>query len=191
MVPRKLYVQNLVIAENYKHVEGCIVECGVWKGGMIAGIADLISTKKAYLFDSYQGLPPSKDLDGKEAKEWQENVKGQYYYDNCSADERYALEAMKLSGVEFESIKGWFNESFERTTLPPIAILRLDADWYDSTMDCMMHLYPKVSIGGVIIIDDYHTWEGCSKAIHDYLSLKKLKSTIQSRGNIAFIKKLD
>lgn len=65
-----------------------------------------------------------------------------------------------------EIIQGWFS-----ATVPvwakqqrPIAVLRLDGDWYDSTILCLEHLWPLVSPGGLVIIDDYYPWDGCSKA---------------------------
>ena len=55
-----------------------------------------------------------------------------------------------------------------------IAILRLDSDWYASTWDCMVNLYAKVAPGGIIIFDDYHAFDGCSRAVHDFLSKNSL-----------------
>jgi O-methyltransferase len=73
-----------------------------------------------------------------------------------------------------------------------IALLRLDGDWYESTMDCLKYLFPKVVQKGIIIIDDYFTWEGCSKAVHDYLSSIKSTSRIYtSPGGVCYIIKQD
>ncbi|OOG68171.1 TylF/MycF/NovP-related O-methyltransferase [Algoriphagus sp. A40] len=192
MIPRDLYFANLKIAYSYQFVQGDIVECGVWKGGMIAGISELIGSKKAYLFDSYEGLPVAQEIDGMGALKWQENTEGPYYFDNCTADERYALDAMSQTGCQFESIKGWFDSTLAQTShIEKISILRLDADWYDSTLICFSALYPKVSKGGVIIIDDYYTWDGCSRAVHSYLSSINSISRISCEGGVAFIKKLD
>ncbi len=191
MIPRNLYFTNLKIAFGHRMIPGDIVECGVWKGGMIAGISELIGNKKAYLFDSYQGLPEAKEIDGLGAIEWQKNTSGDYYFDNCSADEYYALQAMNLSGCQFESIKGWFDSSLDKASIDKISILRLDADWYDSTLVCLKVLFPKVSTGGVVIIDDYYTWDGCSRATHDYLSSINSSSRISCKEGVAFIIKMD
>jgi O-methyltransferase len=69
--------------------------------------------------------------------------------------------------------------------------LRLDADWYKSTIECLNALYDSISSGGIIIIDDYYTWDGCTKAIHDFLSTRQLNLKIrQTRfGGVAFIVK--
>ena len=71
-------------------------------------------------------------------------------------------------------IQGSFNETVLKfVPAEPIAILRLDGDWYKSTMQCLTGLYPHVIIGGLIILDDYHTSDGCARALHDYLSANK------------------
>jgi hypothetical protein len=64
-----------------------------------------------------------------------------------------------------------------------IAILRLDGDWYESTMTCLAHLYDKVNPGGLIILDDYYMWDGCSKALHDFMSERKLDVKIRQYDN--------
>lgn len=188
------YVRNLALVEQYKDLDGCIVECGTWRGGMIAGIAELLKdqNRQYYLFDSFEGLPPADDIDGQEAKDYQINVDAPDYLDNCAAEESYALEAMgKSSAKKYKTIKGWFSD-----TLPSfvpdqkIAILRLDGDWYQSTMDCFVNLYKHVIPGGIIILDDYYYWEGCTKATHDFLSSQKSGDPIcQYMDAICYIKK--
>ena len=71
--------------------------------------------------------------------------------------------------------------------------MRLDADWYSSTATCLNYLYDKVIPGGLIIIDDYYAWDGCSKAIHDFLSKNKLDDRVrQFRGKkIGYIIKMN
>ena len=172
MIPELSFHDNLLLAERFSHVRGAIVECGVWRGGMIAAMAELCGNNKAYfLFDSFEGLPKAQQIDGKDAIKWQGNSQGEHYFDNCSAEISYAREAMTLAGVSNVSIvKGWFNETLIKSDVQQISLLRLDGDWYQSTMDCLTVFYSKVVSGGVIIIDDYYFWEGCSKAVHDFLS---------------------
>ena len=166
---------------EYKNNTGNIVECGVWRGGAIAGIASLLGgNRKYYLFDSFEGLPKAKDIDGSKAIKWQNNVSGSNYYNNCSADESWATKAMEKSGQISNTVivKGWFENTLSKTDIDEIFILRLDGDWYDSTMTCLDNLFPKVKVGGLIIIDDYYAWDGCSKALHDYLSKHKRSERI-------------
>lgn len=194
MIRKEEYIDNLLIAQNAKHLKGDIVECGVWRGGMIAGIAESIGKgRKCFLFDSFEGLPEAKEIDGQSAIDWQKNVHGDSYYENCKAEIEYAENAMKLAGADFKCIKGWFNETISVfNSSKEISLLRLDGDWYESTMICLKYLYPLVVQGGIIIIDDYHVWDGCSRAVHDYLSETKSISRISTSGNgICFILKAD
>jgi O-methyltransferase len=194
MIPEKTYIANLELVQHAANISGNIYECGVWKGGMIAGIAELLGGKrKYYLFDSFEGLPEAKDIDGADAINWQQDKNSPNYFENCSAREEEAMEAMKLSGANYTIVKGWFSQSLPmHKASEPIAVLRLDADWYESTMDCLKYLYPKVSYGGIIIIDDYYAWDGCSKAVHDYLSSIKSPARIyKAAEDIAYIIKTE
>jgi len=176
MVPEGLFRANLKLVNDFRHIPGCVVECGVWRGGMIAGIADMWQERSYYLFDSFEGLPEAREIDGARAIAWQANKDGKTYYDNCTADISYAERAMKMSGARHEIIKGWFDKTIPATQFESdIAVLRLDGDWYDSIHICMVNLFPRVAKGGLIILDDYYTWDGCSRAVHDYLS--EVKST--------------
>ncbi len=174
-----------------RDVPGDFVECGVWRGG--CSLAMLLAQRMAFgevkrrvhMFDSFEGLPPVTDRDGVAAREWQEN-NGH----NCAAsiDDLHEM----LGHFHFDKVSdysvwpGWF-----KTTLPnftgftgrPIAVLRLDGDWYDSTRECLDELMPLVSDHGMVIIDDYFAWEGCARAVHDYLSYHDLPYRIRSLNN--------
>jgi O-methyltransferase len=191
MTARHVYVANLELVDRFSHVEGSIVECGTWKGGMIAGIATLLGNRRSYyLFDSFQGLPAAQEVDGPAAIAWQANTGAPTYYDNCTASEDDARRAMSLACVNATINKGWFRETLPKAEFPDaIAILRMDADWYESTTDILNHLFKRVRSGGVIIIDDYHTWDGCSKAVHDYLSAHSCVERIQTHKEVCFIVK--
>lgn len=173
MVPSAAFIENLKLAEKVATIQGCVVECGVWRGGQIAGIASVLGKhRRYYLFDSFEGLPPATDKDGEAAINWQRDSESPGFHDNCTATEDWAAKAMHIAGcTDFQLVKGWFSSTVPNFDFPePIALLRLDGDWYDSTMVCLSHLFPRVLPGGMIIIDDYHAWDGCSKALHDYLS---------------------
>ncbi|MGV8879811.1 MAG: TylF/MycF/NovP-related O-methyltransferase [Sphingobacteriaceae bacterium] len=195
MIAENVYVSNLHIAENLlKNTEGDVVECGVWRGGMIAGLAELLGNNRSYhLFDSFEGLPPPRDIDGEDALTWSKNTEGDYYFNNCTAEISFANEVMKLSNATYSIHKGWFNETLPTfKTKAPIALLRLDGDWYDSTLECLKNLYPLLNNNGVIIIDDYYTWDGCSRAVHDYLSsIQSISRIYCSTEGVGYIIKKD
>lgn len=181
MVPPQTFQLNLSIAEKIKITQGSIVECGVWRGGMIAAIAEVLGKEREYfLFDSFEGLPEAKEIDGKRAIKWQNDKESPYYYDNAKAEIEFAQRAMTLSGAKnVQFIKGWFSESLAKYDgQQQIALLRIDCDWYDSVMACLDKLFPLVVPGGIIIIDDYFSWDGCSIATHDFLSRHRLPNRI-------------
>ena len=188
-----------------RKIPGVIVECGVWRGG--SSIAMLLAQREAFgrversvhMLDSFEGLPAVTLRDGPLAQRWKEEAAPERYYDNCKAslDELKAtLGTMGFRGEEYRIWPGWF-----ASTLPSlvetiegqgIALLRLDGDWYDSTLVCLEQLMPLVSEGGVVIIDDYYAWDGCARAVHDYLSRHDLSYRIRSLSNYYgayFIKK--
>jgi len=189
MIPKSVFVNNLLLAFKYKHNHGDVVECGVWRGGMIAGLAKIYGNQREYhLFDSFEGLPKVKEIDGEEAKRWQEDTESKGYFDNCKAEMSFSIEAMKKTKVENVFFhKGWFNETLKTyKSRNGIAILRMDADWYDSTYEILESLFYQVNKGGVIIIDDYKAWEGCTKAVHDFLSKEKLPCRVREFNNSVF-----
>ena len=192
ITPHGTYATNLRLACSALSVKGAIVECGTWKGGMIAGIAMLFGGRRSYyLYDSFEGLPPVQPIDGKAANEWQNNTESEIYFDNCTASELHAAKAMSLTGVrDVTLVKGWFEDTLPRAAFPNgIAVLRMDADWYKSTLEILESLFSSVNDGGLIIIDDYFAWEGCSKAVHDYLSKNSRSERIESHLGVCFIRK--
>lgn len=168
-------------------VPGDLVECGTWRGG--CGLAMLLAQRAVYgrimrpvhFFDSFAGLPPvDPKKDGPAAVEWQANTE-----DNCRAS-RADLDAA-LRHFEFKSDDFAIHEGAFTNTLPgftsPIALLRVDCDWYASVMQCLESLMPQVSKGATVIIDDYFAWDGCTRAVHDYLSGNDLPYRIRNIGN--------
>ena len=194
MVMEDVFISNLRIVQACAAAPGSVVECGTWRGGMIAAIAEVLGPQRRYhLYDSFEGLPPAKDIDGPAALAWQADKTGPHYHDNCTATEESAREAMRLSGAkDVHIVKGWFDRTVPKFSDPEgIAILRIDGDWYDSTLVCLENLYDRVVFGGVVLIDDYYVWDGCSKAVHDFLSKRKSAARIQQGVGVAFIRKTE
>lgn len=191
MIPSWAYRANLRIVQLASGVPGCVVECGVWRGGMSAGIAAVLGPEREYfLFDSFEGLPPAQAIDGAAALAWQADTASPGYYDNCRAEMHFADEAMKRAGAaRYHLVRGWFDQTLPAFTPPsPIAVLRLDADWYESTIACLQHLYPHVSAEGVIVIDDYYTWDGCSRAVHDFLSRQQSTARLHEFEGVCYLR---
>jgi O-methyltransferase len=157
-------------------IAGELVECGVWKGGAVgmmalahlAGREGRAPERTLHLFDSFEGLPaPRAEVDGAAAERFTGGCVG------TLADNRHLLE--ERIGYPPGLLRyhaGWFEETVPRDApgFGPIALLRLDGDWYESTRTCLEHLYPKVVVGGVVVIDDYGHWQGCRQAVDEYLA---------------------
>ena len=144
-------VEHVVRAD----VPGAIVECGVWKGGsMMAAALTLLRLEAAdrdlYLFDTFQGMPPPTDKDVFSA------------YDGYSPMGFW--RARRRSGGQ----SAWH---YVPAAAPEqIAVLRLDTDWYESTRHELEQLYPRLSPGGVLILDDYGHYEGARRAVEEYFA---------------------
>jgi SAM-dependent methyltransferase len=184
----KLYfVYDISSKIEQRGITGSVVECGVWKGGTAAVMASVIkkykSQRSVWLFDSFEGLPkPSKD-DGEDALKQYQNDRGLSKVTDVY--EAFAKLSLPLNNVFIR--KGWFEETLTPNSkeIGPIALLRLDSDWYQSTKICLETLYDQVVDGGYIVIDDYYAWPGCKKAVDEFIELNKLTVSIKSAGGKA------
>lgn len=178
-------IKALIDAVAYiekNNLDGDIVECGVWKGG--SSLAAAIQLKKLnsykrniWLFDTFEGMskPTSDDIDlkGKTAESQMENeeIKTSWLWGYSELEEvRRNLSISNYPEEKILFVKGKVEETLIKEHIPEkIALLRLDTDWYESTIIEMQVLFPKVVSGGIVIIDDYGHWQGCKKAVDEYL----------------------
>lgn len=164
-------------------IPGDIVECGVWKGGSMMAIADTLKKlgqeeRELFLFDTFTGMsePTAADVDlsGIEAKKLlQEEDKAVSDSVWCYAsleEVKKSVGSIKYPAHKIHFIKGKVEDTIPEHAPEKIALLRLDTDWYESTKHELIHLFPRLAIGGVIIIDDYGHWQGARKAVDEYLA---------------------
>jgi O-methyltransferase len=189
MIPEHIYIGNLRLLSTIRNISGDIIECGTWRGGMIAGIADVLGPDRHYrLFDSFEGLPPAKEIDGEAALAWQRDKSNPGYYENCRASEDEARQAMSMStATDYTLVKGWFNETLPRANVGPIALLRMDADWYDSTKAILDNLADRVVPGGLIVVDDYYVYQGCARAVNEFAVARNWMIRQYQLGEICYI----
>lgn len=163
-------------------IPGDIVECGVWRGGSIQAAARALNalgdtTRDLYLFDTFEGMPPPTDRDqrhdGVSAAELlstrprDSNVWAAATLDDVQ--EGFAAVPYPKERVRF--VKGLVEETIPQQAPERISILRLDTDWYESTRHELEHLYPRLSSGGVLLIDDYGWWKGSREAVDEFLEV--------------------
>lgn len=172
-----LYEACCYLSKN--RIAGDIVECGVWQGGssMICAYAlqDQQDTNRhLWLYDTFAGMnePTDRDIDmdGIAAKDSWESLNAEYY-----RPEKVGLKAVTANLLQtgypserLHFIQGPVESTIPQTLPEKIALLRLDTDWYESTRHELEHLYPRLVPGGVLIIDDYSTWQGARQAVNEY-----------------------
>ena len=162
-----------------RQIPGDIVECGVWKGGssLLAALimkARKVSDRRLYLYDTFRGMTPPTQLDvykrGNTGLEMMEQYSDDIGWCYALLDDVKAAFAVHNFEFEIHFIEGDVVETLTKTKPESISVLRLDTDWYESTAAELELLYPRLSTGGVLIIDDYGSWEGSRKATDDYFA---------------------
>jgi hypothetical protein len=187
--PERVYaLTNAVRYVAGSGIPGAIVECGVWKGGsMMAAALTLLrlgrQDRELYLFDTFEGMPQPTALDlapnGRPAAiEFERSRISDDSSEWCNAPIELVREALGRTGYDMNKIhlvKGKVEQTIPAAAPGSIALLRLDTDWYESTRHELEHLFPRLSSGGVIIIDDYGHWQGARRATDEFLSRNDIR----------------
>lgn len=178
------YTLNIARRAVQHKVLGAFVECGVARGGCSALMALVAKEenqgRQTWLFDSFEGLPPQSDKDGQQKpvrhKDRRANDLAEGYCYGSIEDVKSLFASLALN-TNVHMVKGWFDKTlpFHKSAVEPIAVLRLDGDWYESTKCCLENLYDNVFPGGFVIIDDY-SLPGCKLAVdrfaaHNHLDI--------------------
>lgn len=174
-------------------VEGDFIETGVWRGGAIVfmrGVLKVygVENRIVWAADSFAGLPP-----GDVAK---------YPKESPAAFDQHADLAVSLEQVQrniaryglldsqVKFLKGWFRDTLPTAPIRKLALMRLDGDLYESTMDALVALYPKLSPGGFAIIDDFNLVQSCNEAVDDFRRERGIAEAISPiEGGGAFWRK--
>ncbi|MDH3320525.1 MAG: TylF/MycF family methyltransferase [Betaproteobacteria bacterium] len=152
-------------------VPGDFIETGVWRGGaaiFMRGVLKVrgVTDRVVWAADSFAGLPPPNadkyPLDA--------NLNLHLYKELAVSLEQVQTNFRRydLLDDQVRFLKGWFRDTLPNAPVQRLAILRLDGDLYESTLDALTHLYPKLQQGGYAIIDDYGTIPACEQAVEDY-----------------------
>jgi O-methyltransferase len=184
----------------HRDIPGDLIECGVWRGGSAMLIAltllDLgIEDRTVHLFDTFEGMAPPGERDirasdgvSAAAIRQQREAQGARW---CEASIDEVRANMRTTGYPEEHIRlvqGRVENSLPAEAPQRLSLLRLDTDWYESTLHELVHLYPRLSAGGVLIIDDYGHWQGAREATDEYFSrcaAPVLLSRIDTTGRMA------
>jgi O-methyltransferase len=161
-------------------IPGDLIETGVWRGGAVIFMKACLDAfgdenRTVWVADSFEGLPAPDET--------------KYPSDASSRFHTYAALKVTLENVkenfkryglldnQVRFLKGWFKDTLPTAPITNLAIVRLDGDMYESTMDGLTNLYPKLTIGGFLIVDDYGI-ESCKKAVNDYRERNNISSDV-------------
>ena len=167
-------------------VPGDLIETGVWRGGATIFMRGIVKAygeinRRVWVADSFEGLPPPDP--------------GKYPADSGST--HHELKPLAISLEEVKSnfdrygllddqvrfLKGWFKDTLPTAPIDKLCVARLDGDMYESTMDALNSLYPRLSVGGYLIVDDYGSVVACRKAVEDYRAAHGVTEPVQKIDN--------
>jgi hypothetical protein len=164
-------------------VPGDFIETGVWKGGMTVLMRGILKAyactdRKVWVADSFAGLPQPRP---------ETHLKDAIFFFLMAPLQHLAIPFEYVEGLfrrydllddQVKFLKGWFCDTLPESGIERLAVARLDGDLYESTYDALEHLYPKLSPGGYLIIDDYGVPCGCRQAVDTYRSEHNIKEEI-------------
>jgi hypothetical protein len=206
----ELYVRSTAVSmiplgrfDNIKHciqrilqddVPGDLIEAGVWRGGAVIFMRAALKAygdteRRVWVADSFEGLPKADpDLFPLEAKA-QSGPVLKKLYKNFEAgleevEQNFATYGLLDGQVKF--LKGWFKDTLPTAPVGKLSLIRLDGDFYESTRDCLQHLYDRLSVGGFVIVDDYgeDSWTYCRRAVDEFRAERRIQDeliTVDSR----------
>ncbi len=188
------YAESMIGLKRMENIEFCVndtiknnipgdlIETGVWRGGSVIFMRALlkaanITDKIVWVADSFEGLP-KPDEQKYEADKGDDHHTLSHILAISQEEVKYNFEKYGLLDEQVKFLKGWFKDTLPTAPIQQLSVLRLDGDMYESTINALDSLYPKLSKGGYIIVDDYGAVEGCKIAIHDYRDKYKITEPI-------------
>lgn len=163
-------------------VPGDFIETGVWRGGTCIYMRALLAVlgdndRRVWVADSFKGLPPPDPAN----------------YPADAMDKLYVIKFLRISLDEVKAnfakfnllddrvafLEGWFKDTLPAAPIAKLAILRLDGDMYESTINALDALYAKVSPGGFVVVDDYGAVPACKQAVHDFRDRHEIRERIE------------
>lgn len=169
-----------VLAES---IPGDLIETGVWRGGCTVLMRAILKAygdtrRTVWVADSFAGLPPP-DADRFPADRGDTH----HAVDFLRVSEAEVRETFRRYGLLDDQVRflpGWFKETLRSAPIERLAVLRLDGDMYESTIQALDALYPKLSPGGFAIVDDYGAIAACRAATEDYRRAQRIDAPLTS-----------
>ena len=175
------HLQQCIEAILDENVAGDLIETGVWRGGSCIFMRAVLAAygaqgRNVFVADSFEGLPPANpaqypaDADNLAQLNWL------FAVSQAEVEANFRNYGLLDEHVIF--LKGWFKDTLPQAPIETLALLRLDGDLYESTMQGLQHLYPKLSVGGYCIVDDYYHFACCRTAVDDYRAQYGIQSAL-------------
>jgi len=202
-------LQSLIDSVRYcvaREIPGAFAECGVWRGGsvvaMVLTLQELgVDDRDIHLYDTFEGMtrPTEHDtspVDAPALTEWDAaREQGQRPWAELFGEDAFSEQQVRdtllATGYPAERlhlVRGPVEDTLPAGAPARLALLRLDTDWYESTLHELRHLYPRLAAGGVLILDDYGHWEGARRAVDEYFDSEAaplLLNRIDYTGRVA------
>ena len=160
-----------------EQIPGDVIECGVCNGGTAAVLARFAThsrlTRTVWLLDSFQGMPEVTPEDGVGVGE----DPAEAHVGKEVGDQKRVHDVLRSVRADLSRVRivsGWFQDTFPSVTAKEIAILNIDADWYESVKLCLNTFYDRVVSGGFVSFDDYGHWPGCRRAVDEFFQSRGL-----------------
>lgn len=161
-------------------IPGDFLEAGVWRGGAAILMRAVlkaygVTDRRVWVADSFEGLPPPCD-DYPQDRGDKHSTRPELAVSLEQVQSNFARYDLLDEQVCF--LPGWFRDTLPQAPMEQLAVVRLDGDMYESTMDGLTHLYPKLSPGGFLIVDDYGALPPCRQAVDDYRAANHITEEI-------------
>lgn len=182
-------IENCIKEVIRDDVPGDFIEAGVWRGGVVIlmkAILDFhgIRDRNIWCADSFEGLPSPNEIDRRIDPTANFSDRDFLSVSQERVENNFRRFGLLDKNVKF--LKGWFCDTLPIAPIKKLSIIRLDGDLYESTMDALTNLYPKLQPGGFLIIDDYASWAGCRKAVDEYREIHSITAELQRIDNHAY-----
>jgi hypothetical protein len=162
-------------------ISGDLMECGVWRGGAALFMRGWLAAREdrsrtVWLADSFAGLPPATHP--QETEDLRASEYPMLAVDLETVRDLFARYGLLDEQVRF--VRGWFADTLRRCEVRKLALLRIDADYFASTMECLEALYDRVAPGGFVVVDDYGAVAGCRAAVEAFRRLRGITAELES-----------
>ena len=172
-----------VIAER---VPGDVIETGVWRGGATIFMRAFLQVhrdpRNVWVADSFEGLP--KPDDKKYPQDKGDALWSQSYLAVSEEQVKANFRKYHMLDSQVKFLKGFFSDTLPAAPIGALALMRLDGDMYESTIVALRSLYPKLSPGGFVIVDDFGMIPACDQAVHDFRKEAGVTEDLQTIGYV-------